>query len=79
MIDKRVIDDPFRGIVKGSIVRIEQGPENFIGKDALVLDRELANHGGEGDPIEDWEANIEVLADGRRVKLWIGWVSKIVD
>lgn len=79
MIDKTVVDDPFRGVVKGSLVRIINGPSRLNGKEALVVDRLLVTGGGEDDPIEDYEANIEVLVDGGRVRLWIGWVERVLD
>lgn len=79
MIDK-IVADPFRGVNRGSLVRIVNGPKNHNGKEALVVDRELVASGvGEEGPIEDYEANIEVLVDGSRVRLWIGWVERILD
>lgn len=79
MKEKTGIDDPFKGITRGCLVRIDTGPQSVVGRDALVVERDLIviNHGEEF--IEDYEANIEVLVDGERVKLWIGWVTKIVD
>lgn len=79
MIDKIVMDDPFRGVNKGALVRIINGPSSLNGKEALVIDRELITAGGEDDPIEDYEANVEVLVGGARVRLWIGWVERILD
>jgi len=67
------------GITKGCLVRVKSGPRSVVDKDGLVIERDLIviNHGEE--TIEDYEANIEVLVDGERVKLWVGWVTKIVD
>lgn len=79
MIDKIVVDDPFRGIHRGCLVHIERGPKSVVGKDALVIDRELAVVNSSEDTIEDYEANIEVMVNNERVRLWIGWVRKIVD
>lgn len=78
MKEKTKTDNPFMGITKGSLVRIDKGPRSVVGRDALVIERDLivVNHGE--DFIEDYEANIEVLVDGERVKLWVGWVTKIV-
>lgn len=79
MKEKTATDDPFMGIECGCLVNIKSGPRSVMGKDALVIERDLIviNHGE--DFIEDYEANIEVLVDGERVKLWVGWVTKIVD
>lgn len=77
--ERTVTEDPFMGIEVGCLVNIKSGPRSVTGKDALVIERDLIviNHGE--DVIEDYEANIEVLMDGERVKLWVGWVTKIVD
>ena len=79
MKEKTGTDDPFMGIEVGCLVNIKSGPRSVMSKDALVIERNLivVNHGE--DVIEDYEANIEVLVDGERVKLWVGWVTKIVD
>lgn len=79
MVDKVVVDDPFRGIHRGCLVHIERGPKSVVGKDALVVDRELVVVNSSEDMIEDYEANIEVMVNGERVRLWVGWVRKIVD
>ncbi len=72
-------EDPFRGIRKGCLVRIDIGPRSVLGKDALVVGRDLITSNSSEDMIEDYEANIEVLVDGERMFLWVGWVTKIVD
>ena len=51
----------------------------MLGKDALVVGRDLITSNSSEDMIEDYEANIEVLVDGERMFLWVGWVTKIVD
>ena len=79
MNEKTVNDDPFMGITKGCLVRIDTGPDAVVGKDALVIGRELITLDHGEDSIEDWDANIDVLVDGRKVGLWVGWVTKIVD
>jgi len=78
MIDKSLGEDPFRGIAVGSLVRIIDGPRGTIGKDALVLGRELITSSNE-DMHEEYDANFEVMADGRKMKLWVGWVERILD
>lgn len=77
MIDKIVVDDPFHGIVVGSLVRIIDGPRNAIGKDALVVGRELITASNE-DMHEEYDANFEVMVDGRRLALWAGWVERLL-
>lgn len=72
-------EDPFRGITKGCLVRIDMGPRSVVGKSALVINRDLIAFNSSEDTIEDYEANIEALVGDESVKLWVGWVTKIVD
>lgn len=78
MIDRIVVEDPFRGISIGSLVRIIDGPKDAIGKDALVVDRFVIGYANE-DMHEEYDANFEVMTDGRRIRLWVGWVERILD
>jgi hypothetical protein len=69
--------DPFKGVRIGDLVRIVNGPRGLVGRDALVVERDLITGVGEDSSSEDYDANIGVLLDGSQVNLWVGWVEMI--
>lgn len=78
MVDRIVVEDPFRGISIGSLVRIVDGPRGSIGRDALVVDRFLVTDVSE-DMHEEYDANFDVMTGGQRIRLWVDWVERIRD
>lgn len=77
-IEKTLLEDPFKGITNGCLVRIEDGPRLLVGKDALVINRDLLALNASDGMVEEYKVLVDVLVDGKRLKLWIDWVSRIV-